>query len=160
MRYRHFKDEFMLLRDLCCYCTLVINKWYFNPCYCISQSFSLFQLIHCDRAFALTLYFHIFLNIPYLFFLKPCSSRETQSRVPRSMPRQFLKISKEETPQPLGNLHQCWHPHRKNVFPDYQNLLCFSLCRFPLVLSLGKIEGVYLCLLCTFSSDICAHWWW
>jgi len=36
-----------------------------------------------------------------------CSNRNTQSRVPSPMSRWFLKISKEETPQPLSNLCQC-----------------------------------------------------
>ena len=34
-------------------------------------------------------------------------SRATQSRVPRPTSRQLLETSREETPQPLGNLCQC-----------------------------------------------------
>ena len=38
---------------------------------------------------------------------KPCSSRNTQSRVPRATSRQLWKISKEEASQLLGSLCQC-----------------------------------------------------
>jgi len=34
----------------------------------------------------------------------PCSGKDTQSRVPRTMSRWLLDISKEETPQPHGSL--------------------------------------------------------
>lgn len=37
----------------------------------------------------------------------PCSSRDTESRGPRPMASQLLKVSKEETPSPLDNLCQC-----------------------------------------------------
>ena len=42
---------------------------------------------------------------------KPCSSRNTQSRVPRAISRQLWKISKEEKAQPMGSLHQCSVTH-------------------------------------------------
>lgn len=35
---------------------------------------------------------------------QPCSSRDAQSRLPRGMPRQLLKVFKEETSQPLQPL--------------------------------------------------------
>jgi len=35
---------------------------------------------------------------------QPCSSRDTQSRVPMLMSRWFLRISKQESPQPLSSL--------------------------------------------------------
>jgi len=38
---------------------------------------------------------------------QPSSSRETPSRVPRTMSRWLWKISKEEIPQLLGSLCQC-----------------------------------------------------
>lgn len=38
---------------------------------------------------------------------KPCSSRDTQSRVPRARSGWLLDISKEEIPQPVGSLCQC-----------------------------------------------------
>ena len=39
--------------------------------------------------------------------LQPCSSRDTQSRVPRAVSRQVLEISKEESPQPLATCTSC-----------------------------------------------------
>ena len=35
---------------------------------------------------------------------QPCCSRDTQSRVPMLMSRWFLRISKQESPQPLSSL--------------------------------------------------------
>lgn len=38
----------------------------------------------------------------------PCSSGDTQSRVPKPASRHLTEISKEETPQPLNSLYQCF----------------------------------------------------
>ena len=56
----------------------------------------------------------------------PCSSIDTQSRVPRQLP----KISKEETLQPLGSLCQCSiiHTAQKYCLVFRGNLLCSCLC--------------------------------
>ena len=37
----------------------------------------------------------------------PCSSRDTQSSVPRAVSKWLWKISKEESPQPLCSLCHC-----------------------------------------------------
>lgn len=44
-----------------------------------------------------------------------CSSTDTQSTVPRINSKQLPKISEEETPQPLGNLHWCSVTHSEKI---------------------------------------------
>lgn len=68
-----------------------------------------------------------------------CSSRDTQSHLPRTVSRHFYSISKD-LHNPLGNLGQCLVTLRvKKCFLFRQNL-CFSLCPLPWVLALGITE--------------------
>lgn len=53
--------------------------------------------------------------------VQPCSGKDSLSRVPRPVSRQLLKSYREETPQTLGNLCQCFDIHRvKKCFPNSQ----------------------------------------
>lgn len=90
-----------------------------------------------------------------------CSSRDTQSRVSQTIPRQLLKIHKKKTPQPLrGNLCQCSVSHTaQKSFPVFRgNLLGSCLCPLHLVLTMGTTEKS---LAPSFlqSSCIYRHWW-
>ena len=69
-----------------------------------------------------------------------CSSRATQNKFPRTV---FRRISPGmETPQLPGQpVPGLSHPYSKKCFPMFRgNLLCFSVCPLPLVLSLGTTE--------------------
>jgi len=72
-----------------------------------------------------------------------CHSRVTYSRLQRTLSRRVLNISREgdSTTSP-DNLFQCSVTIRgkKFFFMFRRNLLCFSLCPLPLVLSLGTTE--------------------
>ena len=67
----------------------------------------------------------------------PCSSSDTQSRMPRTTSKHLLKISKEEIPQPLGS--QCWCSVTCTAWKHFLVLRmcipCFTLCPLLLVLS-------------------------
>lgn len=60
--------------------------------------------------------------------------KQAHNKLLRMMCRYFFNISSE------GICHNCpgqlvpmlSHPHSEKVFPDVQNLLCFSLCPLPL----------------------------
>lgn len=68
--------------------------------------------------------------------VQPCHS----SRLPRSMFRQYLTISKDaDSTTSLGNLGQCLVTLTvKRCFWMFRgNHLCFSVCSLPLVLLLG-----------------------
>ena len=73
----------------------------------------------------------------------PCSSRATYSRLPRTMSRRLLNLPKDgDSTTSLGNLCQCLVTltAKKCLLMFRANLLCFSLCPLPLVLSLGTTE--------------------
>jgi len=54
----------------------------------------------------------------------PNFSRDTQSRGPRPMARQLLKVSKEESSKPLGSLCQCSSSHIINRDPGVHPSFC------------------------------------
>jgi len=73
----------------------------------------------------------------------PCSSRATQTWLPRTVSRQLLTISKDgDCTTSLANLLQCsGTPTVKMCFLRFkQILLCSILCPFPPVLPLGTTE--------------------
>ena len=73
----------------------------------------------------------------------PSSSRDTYSRLPRSVFRRLLNISKDgDSATSLGNLCQCSVALIvKKCFLMFRwSLLCFSLCPLPLAQSLGMTE--------------------
>ena len=73
----------------------------------------------------------------------PCLSRASYSWLPRNMFRWLLSISKDgDSTTCLGNLCQCSVTRTvKKCFPMLRgNLLCFSVCPLPLVLSVGTTE--------------------
>ena len=65
-----------------------------------------------------------------------------QSRLHRTLSRQVLNISREESTTSLGNLFQCSITLRgKKFFLMFRgNFLCFSLCPLSLLLLLGTTE--------------------
>lgn len=65
-------------------------------------------------------------------FQPPWSSRDTQSRLPRTMSRQLLMIFKKR--DSITSLSNLWQYFR-------QNLLCSNLCPLSLVLVLGATEN-------------------
>lgn len=69
----------------------------------------------------------------------PCSNRGTESRLPRTMSRSLLKISKEgDFTTSLGNLCQCFITHTVwKCFLMFRWKLSSSLCPLPLFLALG-----------------------
>ena len=85
--------------------------------------------------------------------LTPCSSRDTQSRLPRLTSRWLLKVCKEETPQPLWKI--CTAEKYFLVFK--QNLLCSSSCPLALGLALCSTEKSLAPL--HPSLGIYRHWW-
>ena len=101
---------------------------------------------------------------------KPCSSRDTQSRVPRATSRRLWKISKEETLQPLGSLCQHSITHNqaiiqyarlryKNSSPDSEwnpLLLACSQCRW--CRSVTSLEFP-IPMVPALSLPACPHFW-
>lgn len=72
----------------------------------------------------------------------PCSRRATLNHLHKTVYRPLLKISVDS-----NFTTSLWeicanHPHNNDVFPDDRrwDLLCFSLCLLPLVVSLGITE--------------------
>jgi len=88
----------------------------------------------------------------------PCSSRDTQSRVPGAVSRWLLEISKEETPQHLGSLCHCsvTHTAEKCFLVFRENILCCSLCPLPLVLALGTTDKELASVLFAPSLHCCS----
>ena len=73
----------------------------------------------------------------------PLPSRDSYSRLHRTLSRWVLNISREgDSTTSLGSLFQCSVTLRgKNFFLMFRrNFLCLSLCPLPLVLSLGTTE--------------------
>ena len=72
-----------------------------------------------------------------------CSSRDTQSRVPRPMSKWLLETYKEKTSQPLGSLCQCSVTYAvQKCFPTLRCCLLYpTLCPLTLVLALGTTEN-------------------
>ena len=71
----------------------------------------------------------------------------THSQLPRTMSRQLFNISEDGgSTSSVGNLCRCSvTPAVKECFPIFRwNLLCFTLCPLPLVLSLGTTERAWL----------------
>lgn len=61
----------------------------------------------------------------------------------------------------LGNLCQhsvTFHNENNYLLMSRGNLLSFSLCSLPLVLSLSTLRRAQLCILCTFPSSFYIHW--
>jgi len=79
--------------------------------------------------------------------------------LPRTMSRWLLNIAKEgDSVTSLGNLGQCSVilTMKKRFLMFRQNLLCFSFCPLPPVLSLKR---AWPHPFSTFPSDISIHWW-
>lgn len=71
----------------------------------------------------------------------PCSSRDTESRGPRPMASQLLKVSKEETPHLWTTSASAPALHSTAVLSGAQREPLFSsLCPLPLVLALSTTE--------------------
>ncbi|KAK4817104.1 hypothetical protein QYF61_027967 [Mycteria americana] len=73
----------------------------------------------------------------------PCRYLSLQSRLPGTVSRWLLSGSKDgDSTTSLGSLCQCLviHTGKKCFLRFRRNLLCFSLCPLPLVLSLGTTE--------------------
>lgn len=90
-----------------------------------------------------------------------CSSSDTQSRMPRPVPRWLLEIFKEKIPHPHWvAVSVLFHLHSTEVLLMFRgSLLYFILCSFPLVLALGTTDRAWLCPLCTLLSGIYRHQW-
>ena len=91
----------------------------------------------------------------------PCSSRATQSGFPRTVPGQLSNISMEgDSMTSLGNLCLCSVTLTvKKYFLMFRvNLLGFSLCPLPLVLSLGTAERSLAPSSSHPPSGICKRW--
>lgn len=85
--------------------------------------------------------------------------RATESRLPWTMSRQHLKISKErDSTTSLSNLRHCSFIHMaQKCFLFFRwKFLCLSLSLLSLLLSLSK--RAWLHLPCTLPSGICIHW--
>lgn len=90
-----------------------------------------------------------------------CPSRGTQSRLPRTMTRQLLKICKEGdyTTSPGSLCQGSITCTVKTCFPImWRNLPCSSLCPFLLVLALDTTEKRLVLSSLHFCSGIYRHW--
>jgi len=72
----------------------------------------------------------------WVHLAQSCPSRDTQNRGPRTTSRQLLEISKEETPQLLGNMCRAQLlTAQKYSLVFRRSLLYSSSCPLPLVLA-------------------------
>jgi len=88
----------------------------------------------------------------------PCSSRDTQSRVPRTMSMQLLKISQESL-QPPQETNAIAHQTQKCCLMVRENLLCSVCAHYCWFWHWATLNTAWLHALCILPLHIFIHLW-